>query len=627
MFELTSSIAAPFGLALLLSLVFVPVARAIATRLGCVAKPREDRWHKRPVAMFGGAAIAASLFVCVVIFRVQRELAVLVGAAAFMFTVGLVDDILSLKPATKLIAQIAGASALLFFGYRLNWIDRSFTLDTILTLVWVVGMTNAFNLLDNMDGLCGGIAMIVGGSLLISLLPGAGAHTFAAARYLAILLGAVAGFLVYNVHPASIFMGDSGSLLLGFSLAAVTLSTKGSTAGRTDLLSIIAAPVLVLLIPIFDTTLVTLSRWFFGRRASQGGRDHTSHRLVAIGLSERAAVALLWALAAVGGGLGIAIDFKSQSWSVGAAGFAFVVAMALFAVYLAGIRVYDEDDQQAASGNVTPIVVDFVYKRRVAEVLLDCCLVSLCYYTAYKLRFEDPEEFAKNFDTFYQSFPILLAAQMIGFFAVGVYRGAWRHFGMMDSIGIAKGVALGAIGAQLFILYVYHYFAYSRTVFAIYAVLVLIAVTLSRASFRLAGEFVQRQRRSGTRVAIYGAGDGGGLVIHELLNQDVDNRLIGFIDDDPRKAGVRVMGYSVLGGFSALTVLINSRSVDSIVISCRSMPQERVHNLTTLCSEKGVKLSRLRVGLESLVEAEDADADADAEKPPSRGATIHQIKG
>ena len=180
---------------------------------------------------------------------------------------------------------------------------------------------------------------------------------------------------------------------------------------------------------------------------------------------------------------------------------------------------------------------------------------------------------------------------------------------------------LGAVGAQLFILYVYHYFAYSRTVFVIYAVLVLIAVTLSRASFRLVGEFVQRQRRSGTRVVIYGAGDGGGLVIRELLGQGGENRLIGFVDDDPRKAGIRVMGYPVLGGYSALTVLINSNSVDGIVVSARSMPPERLNNLTTLCAERGVKLSRLRVGLESLVEGE-----ASPEAKPSRSATIHQIK-
>src|SRR5437763_16631278 len=222
---MTSSIAAPFALALALSLIFVPIARTIARRVGFVAKPRPDRWHQKPVAMFGGAAIAASLFVSLLVFRIHKDIVVLASTAAAMCLVGLVDDIVSLKPSTKLIAQIAGASVLLFFDYRLNWL-HSYTLDLLLTLGWVVGMTNAFNLLDNMDGLCGGIAVIVGAALLTALLPGAGPETFGQARYLAMLLGAVGGFLVYNVHPASIFMGDAGSFLLGVSFAALTLSAE-----------------------------------------------------------------------------------------------------------------------------------------------------------------------------------------------------------------------------------------------------------------------------------------------------------------------------------------------------------------------------------------------------------------
>jgi UDP-GlcNAc:undecaprenyl-phosphate GlcNAc-1-phosphate transferase len=176
--------------ALILSLVFVPIARYLP-RGSAMAKPREDRWNKRPVALFGGVAIAASLFVSVGVFRLGRELVVLASTAALMSTVGFVDDVLNLKPATKLIAQIALASTLLFFDYRLNWV-QSVTLDSILTMCWVVGLTNAFNLLDNMDGLCGGITVIAGASLLIGLLPGASPHAFAEARYLAILLGASA---------------------------------------------------------------------------------------------------------------------------------------------------------------------------------------------------------------------------------------------------------------------------------------------------------------------------------------------------------------------------------------------------------------------------------------------------
>ena len=601
-----TTIVAPFFVALALSLVLVPLCRLVAIRYGYVAAPREDRWNRRPVAMFGGVGIAVVCFGCSAAFGVVRDSPVLLVTSAMVFITGLVDDLLSLKPSTKLIAQIALASILLFFGYRLNWLE-SMTLDSLLTLFWIVGLTNAFNLLDNMDGLCAGIAMIVGVALLIPLLPGStGTHPFAEARYLAILLGATGGFLAYNLHPASIFMGDSGSLLLGFSFAAVTLSSGRQAPGRSDVLSIVAAPVLVLLIPIFDTTLVTLTRWFSGRRASQGGRDHSSHRLVAIGLSERRAVALLWLLAAVGGGLGIALakqEYFNKGWSVLAV-LAFLAGMVLFAAYLAGLRVYDDGDARVRQGTFTPIVVEFMYKRRVAEVLLDFFLIAVCYYAAYRLRFEDPVEFMMNFHMFRDSLPIVLAVQLIAFFVVGVYRGAWRHFGMADTLVVARGVFFGTVTAPFVILYIPYFFTYSRTAFAIYGVLLLMAVTLSRASFRLVGEFLQRQRRSGRRVVIYGAGDAAGLVMRELIAQEGgDVRILGFIDDDPRKAGIRAMGYPVLGGFSALTVLIKAASVESVVISARHLSPERLNNLEVLCADFNVGLSRLRVGLESIVDS------------------------
>jgi UDP-GlcNAc:undecaprenyl-phosphate/decaprenyl-phosphate GlcNAc-1-phosphate transferase len=611
------SIGAPFAVALALSLALVPLCRVLALRFGFVAAPRHDRWHRRPVALFGGVAIAATLFACALGFGVARQLPVLIATATAIFIVGFTDDVVSLKPATKLIAQIALASVLLFFDYRLNWV-QSTTLDMLLTLVWIVGMTNAFNLLDNMDGLCAGIAMIVGAALLVDLLPGAaGTRAFSETRYLAVLLGATGGFLVYNLHPASIFMGDSGSLLLGFSFAAVTLSSSRQAPGRSDVLSIVAAPVLVLLIPIFDTTLVTMSRWFSGRRASQGGRDHSSHRLVAIGLSERRAVALLWLLAAFGGALGVVVSYFNQSWSALAAAAAFLLGMILFAAYLAGIRVYD-DAAVKPQETVTPLVIEFMHKRRVAEVLLDFCLTTLCYYTAYRLRFEDPEDFMKNFATFTRSLPVIVATQMAAFFVVGVYRGAWRHFGMMDTLVVARGVFFGAAGALLVILGVYRFFAYSRTVFAIYGVLLLIAVTLSRASFRLAGEFAQRQRQSGRRVVVYGAGDGAGLVIREIIGRDADTRISGFIDDDPRKAGTRVMGYPVLGGYSALTILVNAASVDAVVISARALAPERMNNLEVLCARHQIELTRLTVGFERLVDVEPDGSEGGQVEPERR---------
>jgi len=589
----------PFLTAFALSLALVPLCRLLAIRMGRMAHPREDRWHRRSVALLGGVAIGVSLFVGAGVFGLVSQLPVLLICALAAFLTGLTDDLINLKPSTKLVVQIALASTLLFFDYRLNWI-QSVTLDSLLTLVWVVGMTNAFNLLDNMDGLCAGVALIVGTALLIDLLPGATGAAFADVRYLAILLGATGGFFIYNVHPASIFMGDSGSLLLGFSFAAVTLSSNHDGAGRSDVLSIVAAPVLVLMIPIFDTTLVTVSRMLSGRSAAQGGRDHSSHRLVAIGLSERRAVAVLWLLAAIGGAIGVAVDYVSRSWA-GLAALIFLVGMALFAAYLAGTRVYDENDEHLKARNFTPIVVDFMYKRRVAEVLLDFCLTTIAYYAAYKLRFEDPEDFMKNFANFTRSFPVVVGAQMLAFFAVGTYRGLWRHFGMRDTVVVAKGVFVGVVTAQLVILYVYRFFSYSRTVFAIYAVLLLLAVTLSRASFRLVGDYIKRQKRSGRRILVYGAGEGGTLAMRELQNRDEAVRLVGFIDDDPRKMGTRVHGIPVIGNFEALVGVVNRSGVDQVVVGTRELDPNRLAELRALCARSGIALSRLHLGLEDLV--------------------------
>jgi UDP-GlcNAc:undecaprenyl-phosphate GlcNAc-1-phosphate transferase len=597
---------APFLLAFVAALALVPLCRLAALRLGFVAKPREDRWHTRPIALLGGVAIGAALLVALVVFGHIRELGVLAVAAALMFAMGLADDVWSLKPATKLVIEIGVASLFLFYGYRLNWV-HGVTVDWMLTLIWIVGLTNAFNLLDNMDGLCSGIAVVASAAFLITALP-VSAATFPQAQYLAALIGALLGFLVYNSHPASIFMGDSGSLLIGMSLAGLTLTLGSTIAGGQNVVSVIAVPMLVLLIPIFDTTLVTISRMLSGRPTSMGGRDHTSHRLVAIGLSERSAVVLLWLLAAAGGAIGVAFRESAAWWSIAAALFA--VGMTLFAIYLGGIRVYENSDAGALErGGLTPIVVDFVYKRRVAEVLLDFVLVTLSYYAAYRLKF-DYVEFAANFNFFMRSLPIVVAVQLGAFFVAGVYQGVWRHFSSADAINIVKGAIAGTIASALILMYMFRHENYSRTVVIIYAIIVVLTVTGSRASFRVISEALQRRRQSGRRILIYGAGDGGAMAVRELLNDpDAGVRIVGFIDDDARKRRMRVRGYPVLGPYDTLAQLVSSGSVDGIVVSFRAIDGARLRDLAALCSAHSTQLSRLLVGLEPLVNSERGIAD------------------
>jgi UDP-GlcNAc:undecaprenyl-phosphate/decaprenyl-phosphate GlcNAc-1-phosphate transferase len=581
-----------FGAAFILSAAVTPICRSIAQRLGFVAAPKEDRWHKTPTALFGGVAIvtvtaglaAASGALTVTLWG-------LLGCAVLVAAVGLADDILSLKASSKLIAQVVVTSVLLFLGFRLNWM-ASPTGDAMLTLFWVVGVTNAMNLLDNMDGLCGGVTLLAGAFFLVGVSHQAGMS--ATAVYLSILLGATAGFLVYNVYPASVFMGDTGSLFLGFNLAALMLLDQPQGYGRSSLLSTVAAPVLLLLIPILDTILVTAARLTSGRLPSQGGRDHSSHRLVAVGLSEPRAVATLWLLAAASGGVWLLWQRPGTGWSI-IIPLMFVLGMILFTVYLAGVRVYQENDPAVLRGKATGLVANFMHKRRVAEVLLDLCLIPLAYYTAYRLRFEGVL-LAANYPLFLRSLPIVLASQLLALFVVGGYRGAWHHFGLMDAVVFAKGVFFGTTGAELVVLYAYRFRSYSRTVFVIDGALLLLFVLTARGSFRLIGEYIDRQRSLGRRSVVYGTDKVGLATIRHALG-DKPLKIIGLVDDDPMSRHMRVDGYPVLGGYETLVRLITDRAIDCVVVNTPSPSAERLRAIDEKCRLANVELLCLKIDL------------------------------
>jgi UDP-GlcNAc:undecaprenyl-phosphate/decaprenyl-phosphate GlcNAc-1-phosphate transferase len=190
---------------------------------------------------------------------------------------------------------------------------------------------------------------------------------------------------------------------------------------------------------------------------------------------------------------------------------------------------------------------------------------------------------------------------MVALFAVGAYRGVWRYFGLMDAVIFARAVAAGTIVAVAALAFLYRLENYSRGVFIIYAAIALLALTGSRASFRLISEFVQR-RRAGERLLVYGAGDAGALVVRELLrNTQRPCRMLGFIDDDPAKQSRSVHGYAVLGGYDRLVSLAESRAVDRIVISARVIDGEKLRCVERLCAENDISLSRLHIRLEHLI--------------------------
>lgn len=306
-----------FIVALVFSVVGTPLARRLALASGVVDAPNARKVHKAPTPLLGGAAIYLAFIVAVVLFGSRQEVRQLVGVligATFVSVVGVIDDVRGVRASLKLLAQVVAASILPLVGLQVR-LFPSDALNMALTIFWVVGVTNALNLLDNMDGLSGGIAAVAAAHfLLLAAING----QFLVGALSAALLGACIGFLRYNFNPASIFMGDTGSLFIGFILAA--LGIKLRFLGNTYVVTWMV-PVVVLLLPIFDTSLVFVSRLRRGLNPlTTPGKDHLSHRLVALGWTRREAVLICWLSASAGGMLAIFLtqaDLR-EAYSVGA---------------------------------------------------------------------------------------------------------------------------------------------------------------------------------------------------------------------------------------------------------------------------------------------------------------------
>jgi UDP-GlcNAc:undecaprenyl-phosphate GlcNAc-1-phosphate transferase len=312
----------------LIAFIATPFTLIVAQRIGFVAMPGPRKTHTTPTPMLGGVAIWAAFVVSLLVFgqgSEYRELVAIIISGTLITVVGFVDDRLGLGPLAKLLGQGLAACILVFGGVQAQMFSSGW-LNLAITLIWVIGICNAINFLDNMDGLAAGVSAVAAGSfLLLAALNGQELVSSLAAA----LLGACLGFLVYNFQPAISFMGDTGSLLLGFMLAV--LGIKLSFPG-TNPIATWMAPILVLGLPIFDTTLVTLSRFRRGVPIAQGGADHTSHRLARLGLSHRRVVVALYTVSA---SLGIFTVIVTQSGPVLANILFFgLVAVGLFVLWL-----------------------------------------------------------------------------------------------------------------------------------------------------------------------------------------------------------------------------------------------------------------------------------------------------
>jgi UDP-GlcNAc:undecaprenyl-phosphate GlcNAc-1-phosphate transferase len=553
----------------LVGIIMTWLTRAAARLLGVIAAPRKDRWHSRPTALLGGIGIYVTFMAAILFFHPEPgAIKRLLLAGTLLFVVGLVDDLLQIKPYIKLAAQLVASSALVFSGLVLPWTQVP-VVDIILTFFWLVGITNAVNMLDNMDGLAGGISLIACAFLAVNF----GLNGQWIEIYLPLLMAAaIAGFLVFNFNPASIFMGDCGSMFIGFTIAGMALF---SSEQRTrNLVAVLATPVLIMLMPIFDTTIVTISRKLNGRPVSQGGRDHTSHRLVALGMSDRRAVLILYLISIISGS--VAILIRDQDPGIGVAVIGGTAVLIVFlGFYLGKVGVYEEID--APRGALIRGITTHPYRRRLFEVMLDFILIALVYYVSYLLRF-DGQLPPEQLQIFLRTLPYVIAIHLFGFLLFGIYRGIWQYAGVEDLVGIGKSVILGSGLAAVVVLGWYRFQGPSRSVFIINAALLTLAVGITRVSFRLMAVLIvgQRSPKPGSRpVLIYGAGDSGELLVRELLQNPVHQyEPVAFIDDDPGKAGKVLRGYRIFES-SSLSKLVADYQISEILVSTTKIPESR----------------------------------------------------
>ena len=316
----------PLVMTVLLAVVLTGLQIRISRTFRISSAPRLDRWHRSPTPSSGGIAIyCAAAFVYLIWFRGEHRSVAL--AATALWALGLLDDLVRLPPIAKFAGQALAAACLVASGVVFH-ATSSAPFNAFFSFFWLVGITNAFNLIDNMDGLCSGVIVIIS-AFRCALLAANG--IVADASLCAIVAAAFAGFLFWNYRPARIFMGDCGSMFAGFSLAALTIAsplphTKAFLAG-------ISYPLLTFTYPIFDTTLVSILRRLAGRPISIGGRDHSSHRLVAAGVSESRAVWILWMLTALGSSIGLLVNL--MPFAVMISGALLWISLAFFGRFLA----------------------------------------------------------------------------------------------------------------------------------------------------------------------------------------------------------------------------------------------------------------------------------------------------
>ena len=583
-----------------LAFVLTPGVRRLALARGWVSRPVADRWGHRIVARAGGIVMFAGFLGATLLWvpSTPRVASLWLGTT-LVFALGLWDDLARMRPYTKLLLQLLIGCVMVMRGVRIELFGWPW-LSIPVSILWFAVIINAFNLLDNMDGLAAGVGAIAAGFCVYH----AGLREqWTIVSLSAALCGSCLGFLSFNFPPARIFMGDSGSHFLGLTLATLALPGE-PTHQRGQLVTVLAVPVLILAVPIFDTCFVAIQRVAHGQHPFKGGKDHVSHRLAILGLSTRQTVLALYATSAALGLLSI-LSASLESFSSVPFWLMALTVLLLLGLYLAQVKVYRADalpdGPQASDPVMTPLGTMLLHKRRLVELIVDFLMISCVYVLAHMLRFEgqlNPDVHA----LIVQSLPLVLALKLACFAGFGLYRGVWRYVGLADLVTVFKAVTLGSVLSTALLVYAWRFEGYSRSVLIIDWMLTFLAVAGSRVVGRLLDEWISAAAVQGTPTLIIGAGDTGELVLRCVRHEEhLGLSVVGFLDADPRKHGNRIHGCPVLGGPFELVETVERHRVRKVLIAINDPPGALLQLVQQCCEPRRIAWKVVTAGITDVV--------------------------
>ena len=568
------------------ALTFLLIRFSLKLRL--VAKPVADRWHKVPTANTGGIGIVIACIVAYLVFGGGAYPYVAMGGAGIAL-LGALDDRLQLRPSLKFAGQSIAVLFVMYHGVVFRPLDWA-PADLLITFLWIAGLTNAFNLIDNMDGLCAGVVVIIATFRCFVAVQSGDPHGTVLA---AIVAGGFLGFLFFNYKPAKIFMGDAGSLFAGFTLSALTIA--GPIPRTRVFLSAFFYPALTFLYPLFDTMLVSVLRRAAGRPISVGGRDHSSHRLASLGHNEAKVVWIFWFLTAVGASTGWLAYW--YPFAVNVVGMLLVCGVCVFGLFLATLPDYALPVAAFMDSRGLRWVVPTL--RVGVNLLVESLLAGVALLAAFVLRWGD--EFAGAYTSqFLISVPIVMASQFAASLLLRTYKIGWRWFGVSDAVRLGQASLLSA-ALSIAILITLQLRDYSRGVLILYAVLVCGVNIGLRICLPVLRKLLGAQAAARSRTAILGTVADAAILIRVIEeNEDRDLQPVLILETGRAVLRAHMFGVPVFHFAEDARELMRRYRIDCLVVTQAGPEPELGDRFLSACLIDGIAVRRFQYGITTV---------------------------